>query len=213
MPLVLQLVGPIRSVVDIGGGDGGWLRMFQKLGCKKIMLFDHADVRPHLVINPDSFQPVDLGQDDMPTGRADLAVCLECAEHLPEARAGWLVHSLTSCADVVLFSAAVPGQGGKGHVNEQPHAYWHDLFSRRGFRCVDSLRGRIVHDRSIPWWYRQNLFFYVSERSALLEGSTPFLPDDMCLLHRDIVSRLMHCGVRERLRLLAGDLRRALFRG
>jgi hypothetical protein len=53
---------------------------------------------------------------------------LECAEHLPAHRAAPLVEWLTKSAPIVVFSAAIPGQGGKGHINEQPPDYWNDLF-------------------------------------------------------------------------------------
>jgi hypothetical protein len=48
-------------------------------------------------------------------GRFDLAVCLEVAEHLPPERAESFIRELCDLAPVVLFSAAIPGQGGTGH--------------------------------------------------------------------------------------------------
>ena len=212
VPLILELTGPVKSVVDVGGGDGGWLREFQRHGCKELLLLDAPEVRPHLVIEPTAFQPLDMQRDDAPAKKCELALCLECAEHLPAKREQWLVDYLTSSADVVVFSAAVPGQGGKGHINERVHFYWTELFSRRGFRCLDVLRGRIVHDTAIPWWYRQNMFVYASDRARLIGSDLPFLPADMCLIHRDVMARMLECGVRERVRLLGRDIRQAVLR-
>ena len=67
----------------------------------------------------------------------DLALSLEVAEHLPEERAEDFVDALTSVAPAVLFSAAIPGQGGHGHINCQPKQYWVDKFARRNY-VVDS---------------------------------------------------------------------------
>lgn len=211
VPLILELTGPVASVVDVGGGDGGWLRVFQSHGCKDIFLLDTPEVRQHLLIDPASFQPVDMLHDDPPVRKSDLAICLECAEHLPSGREEWLINYLTSTADVVVFSAALPGQGGKGHVNEQSHSHWRALFQRHGFRCLDALRGQIVHDPSIPWWYRQNLFVYASDRARINCSYTPFLPADMCLVHFEVWNRILNCGIRERLRLILLDIQRRFF--
>jgi len=42
----------------------------------------------------------------------------------------------------VAASAAVLGQGGEHHLNEQPHDYWRDMFLQRGFALIDGLRPR-----------------------------------------------------------------------
>ena len=116
------------------------------------------------MIDPGCFAETDLYGPFTLEGDYDLAISLEVAEHLP-ARAGRrLVAELTRVAPIVLFSAAIPGQGGKGHVNEQWPAYWRALFNRHGFRQLDILRGHILHDDRVQWWYRQNMFLYASER-------------------------------------------------
>ena len=51
----------------------------------------------------------------------DLALCLEVAEHIPSWHSGKLLTMLAGARRLV-FSAAVPNQGGQLHVNEQPDA-------------------------------------------------------------------------------------------
>ena len=48
----------------------------------------------------------------------DLVVSLEVAEHLPSECAETFVDSLTGLGPIVLFSAAIPHQGGTNHANE-----------------------------------------------------------------------------------------------
>lgn len=55
--------------------------------------------------------------------RFDLAMTIEVAEHLTPVRADSFVEDLTRLSDVVLFSAAIPAQGGINHVNEQWQSY------------------------------------------------------------------------------------------
>lgn len=74
--------------------------------------------------------------------RFDLALSLEVAEHLPAAAADHFVASLTRLASVILFSAAIPDQGGEGHLNEQWPDYWVERFAAHGFGVADVLRSR-----------------------------------------------------------------------
>lgn len=163
VPLVLQLF-PVRSVVDVGCGDGSWLSVFRKLGVDDILGIDGDHVTQDLLqVPPEHFQAVDLTKP-FALGRGfDLAISLEVAEHLPLASAPEFVASLTRLAPVVLFSAAVPHQGGTNHLNEQWPQYWADLFAQHGFVFCDVIRPRIWTDSNVEWWYVQNVFLAVSK--------------------------------------------------
>lgn len=154
-PLVLDLLPPVKSVVDVGCGTGAWGRAFQDLGAHKVLGVDGAYVDPAQMLV--DFQPADLAAGMPDVGRFDLVVCLEVAEHLPETRAASFVRDLTALAPLVLFSAAAPGQGGTNHVNEQWPDYWISLFQHCGYLCVDALRPALRYDERVAWFYRQNL--------------------------------------------------------
>jgi hypothetical protein len=95
----------------------------------------------------------------------DLAISLEVAEHLPESRAESFVEDLTRLAPMVLFSAAIPGQGGRDHVNEQWQTYWAAMFSQHDYTLCDFLRPKIWNNRRIAYWYRQNILLFCNRRS------------------------------------------------
>jgi SAM-dependent methyltransferase len=160
IPRVLGLTGA-RSVVDVGCGTGAWSRACRELGVPQVVGVDGAYVpaehRGHVTefIERDLAEPLDLGRSFA------LALCLEVAEHLPPERAPGLVADLTALAPVVLFSAAVPGQGGTGHVNEQWSEYWVALFDAQGWSCRDAIRPWVRANADVAWWYRQNLFLAV----------------------------------------------------
>lgn len=118
VPLVVDLLNPAR-VVDVGCGTGTWLATFAEHGAAILGLDGEYVDRSLLDIPEDRFVAVDLAQPFQLDGRYDLALCLEVAEHLPADRAASLVDLLTGLAPTVLFSAAIPLQGGVNHVNEQ----------------------------------------------------------------------------------------------
>ena len=95
----------------------------------------------------------------------DLVESLEVAEHFDEQYAENFIKLLTSLSDVVLFSAAIPYQGGTHHVNEQPPAYWAKLFAKFDFLCFD-LRNQFWEDEKIAYWYRQNTLIYAHKEKA-----------------------------------------------
>ena len=107
--------------------------------------------------SPDS-SPNDLAMLSKPFA---LAQSFEVAEHLDQQYALNFVKLLTSCADIVLFSAAIPYQGGVCHINEREPGYWAELFRQCGYECFDCLRPRIWSEESVLWWYRQNLLVFV----------------------------------------------------
>jgi SAM-dependent methyltransferase len=161
--LVTELLKPDK-VVDIGCGLGTWLRAFRENGARSLRGFDgdHID-RSRFFIDGSDFVAVDLSKPFEIDGRYDLSICVEVAEHLPGSISRHLIDLLTHAAPVVLFSAALPGQGGTGHVNEQWPEYWRELFDSRGFRMVDAIRPRIRDDARIRWWYRQNLVLFAHD--------------------------------------------------
>ena len=152
----------IESVVDFGCARGTWLNEWKRHGAKEVFGLDGEFVDQNsLVIEKSEFRACDLSRP-VDLGRTfDLAESLEVAEHLPGAAAATLVESITRHSGRVLFSAAPPGQGGVGHINEQNYGYWRDLFAARGYRHFDCIRPELQSDTRIQPWYRFNTFLYV----------------------------------------------------
>jgi SAM-dependent methyltransferase len=147
------------SVLDVGCGTGNFLHAFARLGVTDRLGVDGEWVdRARLRMPAELFRTADLEVPLRIGRRFDLVLCLEVAEHVHAEAADTLVDSLTAHGDLIVFSAAIPGQGGQNHVNEQPVGYWIEKFARRGYRFHDVIRPRIWNDERIHWWYRQNMF-------------------------------------------------------
>lgn len=212
VPLILKRVGAVTSVVDVGGGTGAWLREFVRHGVREVRLLDVPAVRPGLLIDPAAFQPADLSAAIPELPRADLAVCLECAEHLPPARGPELVGRLTAAADRVVFSAAPPGQGGKGHINLRPPGYWAGEFGERGFRRYDILRGDFLRAAAMPYWYAQNTFLFCRAGTTPAAPADDLLPEGFHLVHDRVMDGLASPGVRQSCGLVGAAVLRAVRR-
>jgi len=180
VPLLQQQLSA-TSVLDVGCGQGAWLAVWQQHGVEDVFGVDGSYVdRGRLLFAPERFYAHDLGLPFDLGRRFSLVECLEVAEHLPAASAGALVDSLVRHGEVIVFSAAPPGQGGHDHVNERSYDYWRALFRQRGYLAADYLRPRILADAAIDPWYRYNTLLYVSRDamqglSAQLQAS--LIPD------------------------------------
>lgn len=127
--LLIETLQP-QSVIDVGCSSGVYLIPYLEKGLVVLGIDGAAGVGKWI---PDRFQVVDLRQPWTPPQRYDLAYCIEVAEHIRCEYQDLLVDTLVSCADTIFFSAAHPGQGGEGHVCEQPMSYWLDKFAARGY--------------------------------------------------------------------------------
>lgn len=162
LPHVLDLFTPV-SMVDFGCGAGAWLAEAAELGVSETLGLDGPWLAVETLAVPadrvrtaDLARPVDLGRS------FDLALCLEVAEHLPASAGPVLIASLVRHAPVILFSAALPGQGGEGHVSEAWPDHWRDHFAAAGYECHDVLRASLWREEAVEPWYRQNLLLFVN---------------------------------------------------
>ncbi len=120
-----------KSVIDIGCGPGNYLLPFVEDGIE-VFGIDGSEYAGQCI--PDAFKRVDLRFPWKPDKRYDIALCIEVAEHLHAEYADTLIETVAGCSDIVFFTAAIPGQGGKFHHNEQTHCYWQGKFAREGMK-------------------------------------------------------------------------------
>jgi len=161
IPLILDLIEP-KSVLDVGCGVGSWLKVFQDFGITDFFGIDGPWVQEsQLLIPKNNFGRFDLSKPLDLNRSFNLVYSLEVAEHLPKDFAKTFVDSLVKHSSIVVFSAAVPGQGGTDHVNEQWPEYWQEIFSQKGYQVVDCFRDQIWKNTQINYWYRQNILVFV----------------------------------------------------
>ncbi len=155
LDLTLELFQP-RSVLDVGCGTGISLDYFIGKGVNA-----HGVEGSELAISKarhaaqitrhDLNFPVDLGR------QFDLVWCFEVAEHIHPKYVSAFLKTLTSHGDLILLSAARPGQGGLGHLNEQPAEYWIEQMAEFGFQ-FDELNSEKY--RSLPDHFASNILIF-----------------------------------------------------
>jgi SAM-dependent methyltransferase len=209
-PLVMRFA-KVSSVIDVGCGLGPWLRAFSENGVTVLRGIDGSYVdTSSLYVAPEYFRPVNLTEPIKLDERFDLALCLEVAEHLPDRFSAQLVRGLTDLAPIILFSAAMPGQGGTGHVNERWPEYWRNLFMERGFAMLDPIRPLIREDCRVKWWYRQNIVMFADKATISTNRALGKMTSNGTAVEWVHVDMLRRAGVRNLLSHLKPAIREAI---
>jgi len=186
----------LHSVIDIGCGQGTWLKTAIDLGLSDLIGVDGDWARSVLSIPAANFHsfdvaaPFDLGR------KFDLAMSMETGEHIAASSTETFLDNIVRHSDAVLFSAAIPFQGGIHHVNERWPSYWTTKFAARNYRCFDFLRWRVWNDDRIEPWYRQNVLIFANtdnrELIARLESHSSRQPQaGLAVVHPDMWNAMM----------------------
>ena len=153
-----------RTIVDVGCGTGALLLAMRESGVR-VLGFERSTAALDLCRRRGlEVRKLDLEKDVIEVNeKFDVAVSVEVAEHLPAAVADRYIDALTQLSDVVVFTAAPPGQGGTDHVNEQPAGYWIEKFVTRSFVCLEDVTADWQHEWEVGGasaWYFRNLMVF-----------------------------------------------------
>jgi cyclopropane fatty-acyl-phospholipid synthase-like methyltransferase len=185
LPFLLSLK-KVQSILDIGCGTGTWLKTALDFGVKDILGIDGVEIdQKELKISADQFINQDLTSAINLNRHFDMLLCLEVAEHLPEEYAKTLIDTLTAHSDFIIFSAAIPNQGGQNHLNEQWPDYWQKLFLSKGYYPCDLLRNVFWNNKEVEWWYKQNMLIY-APKPVLINLNLTISEDVRSLIHPEL---------------------------
>ena len=181
---------PFSSVADVGCGGGNWLYAARALGATRLAGFDLVPVPDEaLAIERELITITDLTQPLESQDRFDIAISTEVAEHVGPEHADAFIRNLCGFSDIVLFSAALPYQGGIHHVNEQWVEYWNRKFRALDYVAFDIFREPFWNDARIPYFYRQNCLLYVRTRWVAMLGTRGIVPtvEPRSLVHPELL--------------------------
>lgn len=162
---IKELYPQVRSVADVGCGSGAFAAEFNRSGIAAIG-FERS---PHGIALARKqgvdcrFFDVAIMPEEESVSPVDLVYSFEVAEHVPEALARQFVQFVTSCGDLIVFAAAHPGQGGIGHINEQPVSYWVNIFNEFGFDVsaseTDAVREAFREKDTSNWFFNNSCVY------------------------------------------------------
>lgn len=184
-----------KSMVDLGCGLGHWLKTASDLGVNTIFGYDgHLLDTEKLKIPSECFLRHDFETTLNSSNRYDLAISIEVGEHLPKSCSEQFIQSLCSLSDVVLFSAAVPNQGGVNHYNEAPPIFWANIFKENGYLCYDILRQKLWNNEKVNCIHAQNIFVYIKEGCGAEQIFKDFTPtqEPLLLYHPSLYEQRMN---------------------
>ena len=181
LPLFFRYFKP-NSIIDVGCGTGTWVKVAIENGVNECLGVDGKYAVPELVIPLGNFKSYDISTPMKEYGKFELAMSLEVAEHLDKSRAEEFVKDLCGLSDTILFSAAIPYQGGTDHRNENWPEYWAEKFTKCGYVVFDFIREKIWNDNRVEWWYRQNILVFSREPSVIGKFPKQKIANSNCLL-------------------------------
>jgi 2-polyprenyl-3-methyl-5-hydroxy-6-metoxy-1,4-benzoquinol methylase len=166
LPLLYEIVN-FQSVLDVGCGTGSWLKIVEKLGINDLLGIDgNISDNSQLHVDVSLIKAQNLNVEFNLFRKFDLVICLEVAEHLAPKSVEQFVANLVRHSDLILFSAAIPHQGGQNHLNEQwTNCYWINLFEQFNYYPTDLIRPQIWENKKIHWWYKQNVVVFFNRES------------------------------------------------
>ena len=168
VPIIVEMFHP-KSVIDFGCGIGTFIHEFSNAGVPKLTGVDGEWVNKELLskyMKKEQFITHNLETPFISNYRYDVAICLEVAEHIDEKYADIFVNSLVGMSDIIIFSAAIPLQGGQGHINEQWPEYWQEKFAKHGYDMLDIIRPILWNNPKVFHWYKQNMFVVAKQKYA-----------------------------------------------
>ncbi len=148
-----------KSVGDFGAGIGRYVDFLRSHGVK----CQGYDAIPHIeTISGGRVDHLDLCVPSPPpaSGCFDWALCLEVMEHIPPEFQSVALANLdhhNTCG--IVLSWALPGQGGRGHVNEQPNRYVIDQLTARGYAHDQATQEHLRQAARISWFKNTVMVF------------------------------------------------------
>jgi SAM-dependent methyltransferase len=127
-----------QTILDVGCGTGISLEYFlQKnidaIGIENSRLAINKSPVSEKIIRHNLKREMNLKR------KFDLVWCFEVIEHIHPRFEPIFLNTLIRHSDRIIISAAIPGQGGHGHFNEQLPEYWVKRFSALRFKLNEDM--------------------------------------------------------------------------
>lgn len=153
----------VNFVLDIGCGPGTYVYSLLENGIDSLGI--DIDCRIEGKSNLKKISILDLPEELY--NISDLSLCFEVAEHIDEKYSDDIVFNVIKTIKsngYLMWTAAVPGQGGIGHINCKPKEYWSEKFESLGmerkFDIEEIVRKYCKEGQYMGWFYNNVMIFH-----------------------------------------------------
>ena len=130
-----------NKVIDLGCGPGIHVWAMNDAGIDAIGIDIDSRVDGLIKIEQGDLLNLDGSR------QSDLVVCYEVAEHIDPQYSDNIVESVYKTIQddgILIWTAAKPGQGGVGHINNRKKDYWLNKFTNIGLKHNDELQQKLI---------------------------------------------------------------------
>lgn len=157
-----------KSVIDYGCGLGLLLEGVLESGVKNILGIEYSykSASPFISKHMQSYIRFGNVMEKCDCGKFDCVVSIEVAEHILEEKSDVFVDNLVDSSNMyVILTAAPPGQGGIGHINEQKKQFWIDKIEKKGFKnstdVLGKFRAKLAEEKvKLPVFVKRNMMIF-----------------------------------------------------
>jgi hypothetical protein len=150
----------IKWIIDVGCGLGLYAQVIRDTWSYCDAVDGNPDT-PTLTNGKGSILDISVPQQ---IHDYDGVLCLEVGEHLPKEKEQIFLNNITNIrAKIVVLSWAIPGQGGDGHLNEQPNFYVSDEMKKRGYSIDYAATNFLRMECTNCWWFKLSLMCFIRD--------------------------------------------------
>lgn len=147
-----------KSVLDVGCGPGTYVYSLLDVGITASGIDIDKRVKSKRHLKQQSIF-------DLTDEKSDLILCIEVAEHIDKSLEDQLIEKLFSITEnTLIWTAAIPGQGGIKHINCRPKEYWEEKLTRIGFKRntakEQDLLNYVTSNPPYMGWFANNLMYF-----------------------------------------------------
>lgn len=151
----------IKSVLDVGCGEGHSLKYFLDLGCDVLGIEGSSQAIKDSVISDKIIKHDFCDGPYIPEKKFDLIWCCEFVEHVDERFMLNFIETFKKCK-YLMITHATPGQGGYHHVNEQSVTYWLKNLKEAGFKLEPEVT-LLAREKAINYFFLRSGLVFVNK--------------------------------------------------
>lgn len=156
---IVKIFKSVRSVADLGCGLGHYCKFLKEQGIPLVHGYEGTQ-NIQKIAAYDDVMVLDLTKKRWVEISYNLVICIEVGEHIPKKYEQIFIDNVCEFTKkFLILSWAIPGQGGRGHFNEQPNEYVISKFVEKGLR-LERKKTKFLREASGLKWLANTIMVF-----------------------------------------------------